>query len=480
MQTANVSPACIRQVAGDIGDVGSEISTTRGRIGSSNSSERVGSVTARKLWKAMEDHRSLLCKRILRAPRAHSVSSARVDVKRRRSGHTSILERSPGRMPICSMLAIDPVTRMRSWKDVAYLQDLTDPLLAIRELLLLRLGDPQSVSLKLCKDGGSQFRVADLIDELDLLKVDWERITHTTRDALISFLAGKSNGLCPIAKILGAEDPTPETPWSELPLSDQWSKYTSELDLSRAVLLSSRRSSRFTTRPVQNPPINWTVSPKLLDEVLAADEVDKIVFLGRDDMTSLSETTRAIQSHMQELSSATSAVVDMRNDIYFINDEGDEKDDVQKRREKLAQEWQERKIQTSKSLFLSARQLGVPVSIIPSRKAISHTSFAHFFSLKDTMTDETDIGCRRLMRSVGIPAGKGIRLRREFLRIADKSESIHRFDQFAHVVSKISSLRLNDILESAKFQKEWRTLSNDSRMSVTLDSFIIWCTRAIS
>ena len=285
------------------------------------------------------------------------------------------------------VLKCDGLTKKKTRVDVGYLQDYSDRLRALRELISIQFETRMSeVYTRLDYSGTGMISVTDLEAGLKFLCVPWQQVTGLTRMELYDLMDPEKTGSVDILDFLGLSV-IPESPvWADLDLVDQWDSYCSRV--TESLILDS---SGFAKKSIKSVLKN--ISP---------DSLQTSIHRIEDCLRDYNENKRGMAKLRMEFQAATEAE--------------EKRLEQQRNREEIEARKKLIKAEAGKALLGNGDHTIFKSSIRGFERPSDDELINYFQRQNPTLLTEEELEYRNFLSDLKIPLPRGDVIRKAFFK----------------------------------------------------------------
>ena len=419
----------------------------------------------------------MISRKLNKLPCTKQEQSSHLRLMGPRSQDTERLRCRP-RVPKLVVQTRNPITKESVAKDIAYLQDYDDRVLALRECIRVMFGSVSEIFRRLNCNGDGFLSLSELESGMNDLHIPWQQVTGSTHSELATMIdVGKSDSV-DILEFLGAKGLTPRPDWSMLSVHDQWEEYSNrviEMDL---------------TQMVYSPPLWAGPSSECQNGMMPIESRRKLfrimdncctdansIHLSRDDMDFIQTKIVKIEKFLKDLNDSKRELAFIKQELASITESQERAAELRKRKEE--EEREKQRIKTEAGLALVSGEHG-KISIFGKTRNVQLSMFRepdeeelrNYFSLGNpSLLSKGEISFRARIKAMGLTTVQGDKVKKLFSKYGSGGVEVNQ-DQFVGVLTELLKIS-PEIAPLSRFKSYWISASG-GKESITLVEFLSW------
>lgn len=371
------------------------------------------------------------------------------------------------RVPKLVVQTRNPITKEKVAKDIAYLQDYDDRLLALRECIRVMFGSVSEIYRRLNCNGNGFLSLSELESGMNDLHIPWQQVTGSTHSELATMIDVGKSASVDILEFLGVKGLTPRPDWSMLSVHDQWEEYSNrviEMDLTQMVysppLWAGSSSGCQSGMPIE--------SRRKLFRIMDSCCTDaNSVHLSRDDMDFIQTKIVKIEKFLKDFNDSKRELAFIKQELASITESQERAAELRKRKEE--EEREKQRIKTEAGLALVSGEHG-KISIFGKTRNVQLSMFRepneeelrNYFSLTNpSLLSKDEISFRARIKVMGLTTVQGDKVKKLFTKYGSGGVEVNQ-DQFVGVLTELLKISA-EIVPLSRFKSYWISASGGRR-----------------
>ena len=368
--------------------------------------------------------------------------------------------------------------------DIAYLQDYTDRLNALRECILIMFNSVTEVYRRLDLHGTGFLSPSEIGAGLTELRVPWQQVTGLTHAQFFDLVDPTKSGSIDILSFLGKTFLTPRPPWNSLSIQEQWEEYCRrvvEMDLMNMIpsqpLWRPQSDSKIDHPYSAVPRENMNFSHERGNSGSIRRFEDELGPISREDLDFIQTKLVRIEKFLKEFNESKRELSRIKHELSNITESVERATELKRKREE--EEREKQRLKTEAGMALVSSENG-RISLFGKHRGLIFSQFIKpteselltFFSLSNpSLISRDEVHFRNLLRSIGISPIDGDKVKQLFLKHSGASLNADQ-DQFILVLRDLLKIS-PDFVPISRFRGYWFT-AGSGKERISLNDFLVW------